>query len=104
VSERRTKGGYESGDTPVSEMLARFPDVLLRPGAGAVVPEPQDAAPRVPNLACPKCGEPETAMRFCSGGYSIKWGMCMAGAGEHFHRDCPRCTHRWATYDVLGAA
>ena len=80
-----------------SELVERFPESLKRPATGA-------EAPRVPNLVCPKCGEPETTMRFCSGGYSIKWGMCMVGTGEHFHRDCPRCTHRWVTYDVLGAA
>lgn len=36
MTEHRTKGGHESGDTPVSEMLARFPNVLLRPATDAV--------------------------------------------------------------------
>jgi hypothetical protein len=103
MTQRRTKGGHESGAMSASELLARFPEVSTQPGLGAVAPEPQDAAPRVPDLPCPKCGEPDTSMRFCNGGYSLSWGMCMGDAGEHFHRDCSRCKHRWITYDVLDA-
>ena len=101
--ERRTRGGYESGSMTASEMLENFPESFKRP-ATEPAPEPQDAPPRVPNLPCPKCGNADTTMRFCSGGYSLTWGMCAdhAPAG-HFHRDCPRCTHRWTTYDVLDA-
>lgn len=46
MSERRTKGGYKSGDTPVSAL--QVPDVLFRPGLGATIPEPQDAVPPMP--------------------------------------------------------
>lgn len=100
MTDRRTRGGHESGDTPVSELLV--PEVLFRPGLGMAAPEPQDAAPRVPDLPCTKCGELDTMMRFCSGQYTLHWGSCDAkGDAEHFHRECPRCKHRWTTYDVL---
>lgn len=46
MPERRTKGGYESDDTPASAL--QVPDVLFRPGLGAMAPEPQDAVPPVP--------------------------------------------------------
>lgn len=36
MADRRTKGGYESGDTPASELAV--PEVLFRPGAGAADP------------------------------------------------------------------
>lgn len=101
MGERKTRGAHVSADIQVSELPV--PEVLFRPGAGMPRSAPQDAAPRVPNLPCPKCGTPDTTMRFCDGGYSLSWGMCMGDAGEHFHRDCPRCKHRWSTHDVLGA-
>lgn len=101
MPERRTKGGYESADIPASAMP--FPDAFTRPAMGTRAPGPQDAAPRVPNLACPKCGEPDTGMRWCNGTYSLTFGMCLDDKrGEHFHRDCSRCKHRWVTRDVLG--
>ena len=102
----RRGDGYESGTMSASEMAANFPEVLKRPGAGVVVPEPQDAPPRVPLLACPKCGEPETTMRWCGGGYSIGWGMCFAASPpDHFHRECTnRCHYKWVTYDTLDGA
>lgn len=73
-----------------SEILA-MPEAFKRPAE----------APRVPDLPCPKCGEPDTSMRFCNGGYSLSWGMCVGAAEQHFHRGCPRCKHRWTTHDVL---
>lgn len=33
MADRRTRGGYMSGDRPVSELLGRFPEVLTRPAA-----------------------------------------------------------------------
>lgn len=100
----RRGGGHESGSMTVSEMLEHFPESLKRPVAGATEPEPQDAAPRVPILACPKCGEPDTTMRWCDGLYSLTWGMCADKDGDHFHRDCKRCKYRWITHDTLDAA
>lgn len=99
MGERKTRVGYVSGDIPVSALP--FPAAFTRPAMSVAAPEPQDAAPRVSNLPCPKCGETGTMMRFCNGGYSLSWGMCMSDAGEHFHRDCSRCKHRWTTHDVL---
>lgn len=101
MSERRTKGGHESGDTPVSELSA--PAALFRPGAGVIVPEPQDAPPRVPTLPCPTCGETDTTMRYCDGRYSLTWGVCTDKDGDHFHRGCPSCTRQWITHDTLDA-
>ena len=103
MAEHRTKGGYESGTMTASELIGNFPESLKRPAMGAA-PEPQDTPPRVPNLPCPKCGEADTGMRYCDGGWTLAWGSCDANeAAEHFHRRCPRCSHRWATRDVLGA-
>lgn len=100
MAERRTKGGHMAADVPASALP--FPEVLTRPGAGVVVPVPQDAPPRVPTLPCPKCGETDTKMRWCSGSYSMHWGACtVQEPGDHFHRACPRCTHKWTTYDTL---
>jgi ssDNA-binding Zn-finger/Zn-ribbon topoisomerase 1 len=98
MPDRETKGGHPSGDTPVSELLV--PDVLMWPALGMAPPEPQDAAPRVPNLPCPKCGEPDTTMRWCAGGYSLAHGMCVETV-DHFHRGCPRCAYRWTSFDIL---
>jgi hypothetical protein len=95
--ERETKGGYPSGDVPASA-LGPFPEVLTRPAIQTAAPLP--TAPKVPILACPKCGEPDTTMRWCSGGYSLAHGSCETSE-DHFHRGCPRCTHRWKTFDVL---
>jgi predicted RNA-binding Zn-ribbon protein involved in translation (DUF1610 family) len=66
--------------------------------------EPVKAPPRVGKLPCPKCGDPDTSMRWCAGGYSIQHGHCTISVHEHFHRGCPNCGHRWLTYDVLDAA
>lgn len=112
MADRKTKGGYESGDTPASELLERFPDVLFQPGAGVApktvtqrsTDEPKDAAPKVPLLPCPKCGEPDTAMRWCAGGYSIGYGHCVTTVKDHFHRECPNCRYGWKTFDTLDGA
>lgn len=101
MAEHRTKGGYESGTMSASQLLTGFPEVLKRPGADCLAPtEPQDTPPKVPILPCPKCGEPDTTIHWCEGGYSIVLGHCGESA-DHFHRGCDRCGHRWKTFDVL---
>jgi hypothetical protein len=102
MGDGKTKGGYVSGDTTVSELSV--PEVLLRPGLGMATQEPQDTPPRVPILACPKCGESDTTMRWCDGGYSLRHGMCSGQDRNHFHRGCGRCGYSWISNDTLDSA
>ena len=57
-------------------------------------------AEEVPHYPCPKCGNPEAALK-----YLRSWNVVLCPTtghdGEHFHRICQRCSFVWATYDVL---
>ena len=58
---------------------------------------------RLPDPPCPKCGHPDTAMRYCDGKPLTRQigDRCLEREPDHFHRRCKRCHYQWQTGDVL---